>query len=83
MAGAFRRISHARRSVLGLARVSAASRHHAEQRRDPHGHRGGLFAAFEIQGVLDVDLRAAGLANFRHCRAARARTRQSIDETLS
>src|SRR5207253_5477 len=46
--------------VLGLSRLSPAPRQHAQQGRDPHGHRGDLFAEVEIQGVLDPDPRGAG-----------------------
>ena len=30
------------------------------KQRDPHGHRGCLFAELEVQGVLDADPRGAG-----------------------
>ena len=47
-----------RRSPAGA--IPAAPRQHAQIRRDPHGHRGDLFAALEVQGVLDADPGGSG-----------------------
>ena len=41
----------------GWRELAAASRQHAAQRRDPHGHCHGLLAEIEIQGVLGINSR--------------------------
>ena len=55
-----RRLSHAGRGVLRLARFGAAPRQHAAHGRDPHRHRGDLHAGLEIQSVLGADPGRAG-----------------------
>ena len=47
-----RRLPHVRRGIFRLARFAAAPRQHAQRQRHPHGHRRGLRAEVEIQGVL-------------------------------
>ncbi len=55
-----RRLSHAGRGVLRLARFSPAPRQHAAQGRNAHRHRRGARAGLEVQGLLDADFGRAG-----------------------
>src|SRR5262245_3989685 len=54
-----RRLPHSGASLLRLARFAAAPRQYAAQGRDPHGHRRGLFAEIQMQGVLGAHLGGA------------------------
>src|SRR6266700_4164056 len=55
-----RRISHARRGVLRVARFTLAPRQHAASGRNPDGDCRGLHAGLQIQGVLVADSRRPG-----------------------
>ena len=56
----WRRIPHAGRGIFRLARFAPAPGQYAAQRRDQDGDRGGLFAQFQVQGVLGIDPCHAG-----------------------
>ena len=58
------RLPHAGRGIFGLARFARRiAPTCCKPRRDPHGHRRGLRAELEVQGVLGADPGGAGRAS--------------------